>query len=405
MIASRIHPPLAAVACATWYLLGGWHDPCHTMADTVLLRNGVSFAGQLESPEKTGGDQVALVTDSGVRLVLPKQEVTQVIPQKAIERKYADYVERMPDTSQQHWKVYQICKQYGLPAEASFHLNRVLRLEPDNEEARRVAGYIKTKSGDWITREEEFRRTGRVRYNGQWVTRQEASMRASMDHQADRRRQWKRDLIHWRNWLEGRRKDEAIQNFKNIEDPLAAEALGNLLTREEVPLYRRSFIDILGSLPNGAGSYVLLEYALEAPEEDLRLRCLEYFKSNLRNRALAHFNRALKSDDPGRVNAAGFALRELNATESIRPLIGALSVETQHVITTPEQQHTFGTGGSGFSFKRGGKKLLKVNHKNQRVLDALRHITDQNYDFDQDAWMRWYIAANTRRDLDLRYDP
>ena len=51
------------------------------------------------------------------------------------------------------WKLAEWCHEHGLPDQRKTHLQRVIELDPDHVEARRLLGYSKI-DGKWMTQEE-----------------------------------------------------------------------------------------------------------------------------------------------------------------------------------------------------------------------------------------------------------
>ena len=72
------------------------------------------------------------------------------------------------------------CRDHNLPAQRKTHLERVLQLDPDQADARRLLGYRKVKD-KWMTLEEEMADKGYVkRCDGtRWMTQQDAELHDS----------------------------------------------------------------------------------------------------------------------------------------------------------------------------------------------------------------------------------
>ena len=372
-------------------------------ADTLLLRHGGSLEADITQGNPRTGYE--LTTPEGIRVILSAKEVEAVKRKPKVKEFYERHVSTMPDTADAHWEVYQKCKKLGLRIEANHHLQQVYRLEPDHEPARQAGGYLKDDHGKWLLRDELQRQRGFVRYGRQWITSQEAQLRDILDQREEIRSQWKRDLMAWRKWLNGRRAEEARQNILSIEDVFATEALSTLLQREEVPLYKRWYVEVLGRL-GGSANQVLLEASLSDPDVDLRELCLEQLRDVSRISAIVSLTSALNSNDPDRVNHAGYGLQFLDAKSAVRPLINALTVTQRVVVNRPNMN--LGAergGGTSFGLSQGGGKAVEERvYHNQSVLNALRHLTGEDFGFDRGKWRNWYVQHNTPTYVDLRRD-
>lgn len=98
------------------------------------------------------------------------------------------------------------------------------------------------------------------------------------------------------------------------------------------------------------------------------------------------------------LNRAAWMIGRLEYKGATRELIEALV--TEHTLPTGAATGNMSIGQSsdGIGFSPGQKKQTVVrSFKNQAVLDTLRLVTPGgvDFDFDEVAWMDWYIRNNT----------
>lgn len=162
----RLLPALALLAvCAL---------PGTLRADVLILESGARIEGEIvhETPA-----EVTLRTTFGGIVVVSRDRI------RAIERDFDPHREmenrsrRIRDDDAESW--YQLavwCRDHGLGSDARDLLERVIRIDPNHQEARRDLGYI-FHEGRWWTREEYNQDVlGLIYYQGRWVTPAERAM-------------------------------------------------------------------------------------------------------------------------------------------------------------------------------------------------------------------------------------
>ena len=97
----------------------------------------------------------------------------------------------------------------------------------------------------------------------------------------------------------------------------------------------------------------------------------------------------------------------MNDPQAILPVIDSL-VTTHKEAVPPNGGSgigaTFGSGSPG-SFNFGGKaKVVAREFSNDGVLYGLKAITGEDHRFEKETWRRWYIRANTPKNVQLRRD-
>jgi HEAT repeat protein len=234
--------------------------------------------------------------------------------------------------------------------------------------------------------------------------------------QADKDREqageWTRKIRLWQRWLGTRREGEALEQLLRLSDPSTTPIVIDMLASEENPALRKLWIQVLGNLATPPAATALLGNSLADPRRDVRRASLEQLERLRPPQATAFYTAALRRSDVAMVRRAALALQRLGNESAVRPLIDALVTEHKVVIPpgNPNEINTiFGSGSasSGTGFSTGSRATVeKRRFANREALDALIQITGQNFQYDQDAWRRWY----TERDaplatINLRRDP
>ncbi len=379
-------------------------------ADELELSHGGRVTGEILNPERTEDEPIVVRSEFGLIAVAPS-DVAHVRVSSEEQKKYQEIVKKMPATAEGNWKMAEWCRENGLLAERELHLQQVIRLEPEHAAAREALGYS-LRDGEWATRDDVMEQRGFIRHRGRWRLPQEIALDEADDEQDGKVREWRTQIKRWRTWIGKRREDEALAGLRALNDPLATDAIAELLPRESNPAIQRLYIEALGRIDTAAAANVLVKFALEIDDDEMRLLCLDQLRSSA-HRALAvgHFVAALESSQVAIIRRAAVGLARLEDPAAIEPLIDAL-VTTHKVQVTPNTSGrlapSFGSGprGSGGGLSVGGRPRIENRQvKNRPVLEALLALTDNvNFEFDQIKWRRWYAEKNVPADVNLRRD-
>jgi len=161
------------------------------LADEVVLRNGSAFSGIVREE----GDRVIVEMDYGT-MTFKKVDV------RSISRGVNDVLTQFQDRASKAtdaksmMEVATWARDNGLAGRAQELYRKVLVLDPDQAEARKVLGYEKF-NGQWLTGDELMTARGFVKVNGRWMTKdtaervldQEAQSRIETDRLAQMRRE------------------------------------------------------------------------------------------------------------------------------------------------------------------------------------------------------------------------
>jgi hypothetical protein len=248
-------------------------------------------------------------------------------------------------------------------------------------------------------------------YDGKYVTRQHVELLEQNKKAKVSQADWANHLERLRDRLTGRRQNrsaEAYAEIQAIQDPAAAEAVVDMLRREESPDLKRLWLEVASRLDHVAGVDALVHVSLTDPDPEQRHQSLEYLIKSGRRGVVTPYVRALKNRDNEIINRAGAALGQIGDSEATGPLIEALITTHKYKVEdgNPDQHaYTFSPQGGGFSFGGGGPKFRNETVRNPEVLAALVHLSGgTSFDYDQGQWRRWLAAQAKQQLVDVRRD-
>ncbi len=396
---------LAAALCA-------WAAAAH--GAVFVLNNGGRVEGQLLNPDQQPRQTYVVRTPSGGTVTLWLDQVDQVLTVSEDLQWYRDALPKVAATVDDHWAMAEACKQRGLKTQREFHLNEILKLDPEHQEAHYGLGHSKV-DGRWVDADDWMRSRGYVRYRGAWRIPQDVALEQAFEKYSNRSKEWQRKVKSWRTMIAKRRgkEQEAIDAIKAIEDPMAATALIDVLEDERAPRQlRRLCVEVLGRLRTPTAVAAFVRIAIEDPDAHIREACLDQLVEFGTPAAVRGFEQLLESPDNRKVNRAALCLGELQAEEAAIALIEALHTEHKFKIQTgggPGQMNLGfggGAGGSGNTFGAGGRpKIITRTLQNEGVLNALVSIFPGiNFGYDKAAWKKWYTEQHRPPIGSLRRD-
>lgn len=390
---------------ATWVLIADF-----ARGDVFELANGGRVEGRLVESGDGAEKTVVVELAGGGKLSIARSQIARIDTISPVEAEYDKRARTSPDTVAAHLQLAEWSSEHKLRNEARRHLERILELDPNHEQARGLLGFRK-KDGQWMTRDDVMDGRGMVLYEGRWVTRQHVELLERQKEAKITQGDWANTLERMRRWLVGRRQDrtdEALATIQSISDPLAAEAVVALLEREEDPELKRLWIEVLSRLDHQAAVDALVDLTLLDEDSEVRHQCLEYLLASGRQGLLRPYIRALKDRDNLIVNRAGAALGQIGDADAISPLIDALVTKHKFKIAdgNPDQHsYSFSPQGGGFSFGGGGPKIITRSLQNPDVLGALVNLSGgASFDYDQEQWRRWLAAQAKQQVVDVRRD-
>ena len=369
-------------------------------ADVLILKHGGRVEGELLNPEETPRRTYLIKTLEGAKLSVAPNQVDRVVEKSEAERKYEAFVSKLPDTVAAHWDAAERCSKVGLLAEQRlFHLEQVVRLDPNHEDARHALGYSRI-DGKWVRQAEAMESKGYVRAGGAWRLPQELELESVNAELEQREVKWRKDIRMWREWLKAGRDPQkaasAEVSIRAIRDPSALAPLIELAVRDKEPVpMRLMFIDALSQIGGPAALATVVKLALEDRDVKIRDRCLDKLEKAQSKPAVRQFIKNLQHEDNVIVQRAAVALDRMKDPEATPALIDALITTHKIVEGSSAMSPTFSNDGGGGLSMGGGPKLVKTKFKNEPVLRTLTALNPGvNFGFDQLRWKDWYKEVN-----------
>jgi hypothetical protein len=241
-------------------------------ADTFELVNGGRVEGQLIETTEGEQPQYVIELDRGGRMTVARSEVAKIDAASPSDVEYKKLARSSPDTVEAHWKLAEWCRERKLTDKRQQHLLRIVELEPNHEKARTALGF-RQKNGQWVTRDDVMAARGMVLYEGRYVTPQHVELMERQKGEKVTQADWGNQLERLRRWLTGRRPErvaEAHAEIQQIRDPAAADAIANLIRREDEPELRKLWIDVAGQIEHKSAVDALVNASLNDPDPEIQ---------------------------------------------------------------------------------------------------------------------------------------
>jgi len=373
------------------------------MGEVFLLRSGGRIEGDLVNADEKPRTSYVISLPNGGQVTLDAAVVERVQPVPPELAEYAKVRRQYPDTVQGQLQMANWCHDHNLTAQRKTHLERVIQLDPDQADARRLLGFKKVKD-KWMTLEEEMADKGYVKRNGKWMPRPEAELQESRDKQRAAERAWARTISQWRSWLDGNRAEQGEKNLRAIDDPMAVFALGERLKKDPNYKARLMYVEALGRINHAAAHRPLAICAIDDDMPEVRLSCLDELEKQKDDAVTAYFVGRMRDKHTTNevINRAGVALGRMKDPSCIDTLIEYLVTGHDEVIQSAggpgSMTSTFsknGGGGGGLAMNQKPKTITRY-FQNQGVLDALVTITGENFGFDSRTWHTWYMNQKAK---------
>ena len=202
--------------------------------ETFLLKSGGRIDGQQLNPGRGPTEPYLLRTDLGLKLSLTPAQVSRVVVRSDVQKQYDAEVLAAANTADGHWQLAEWCKEQGLVTERKAHLQRVLELDPDHEQARAALGFGRVGER-WMTMDDVMLSLGYVRAGGVWKTPQQLELEVAARENELATKKLRRDILMWIDQLDGSRSESALANLRSVRDPRAGPTLVELLDDTKRP--------------------------------------------------------------------------------------------------------------------------------------------------------------------------
>ncbi|MEO8495845.1 MAG: HEAT repeat domain-containing protein [Planctomycetota bacterium] len=370
-------------------------------ADSFVLATGARVRGEWLNREEDAPPIYLVATEYGGRIAIERSQVVEVVRRSEAQDKYDRLASAVADTAAEQWKLAKWCQDNGLAELSEQHLLHVIELDSDHELARRALGYSEI-GGQWVKKKEHLAAKGYVRYKGMWRLPQEIELAEQRQGLELAKKDWYVKLSRWRSQLNKEKRHEALENIRQVRDPLAIEALVRLLREERDRQLRLTYVEVLGQIADDQASAALVELALADRDEEVFYECVDQLAPRMTPPLLRQFVAALKSQQNDRVNRAAIALGTFGDRSVIPPLIDALV--TRHDIILPGSDaisSTFVNSAPGYqagdsSTAGSAPQAIAQTATNQEVLKSLVKLSGVSFSFDQRAWRNWYAVEQRR---------
>jgi hypothetical protein len=380
-----------------------------------VLVSGGQIEGQLLNPDEKPRQTYVVRTETGGTVKLVSTQVDRVLTVSDDLAWYRQALPKVPPTVEGHEAMAEECRRRNLNQQREFHLQEILKLNPEHAEARYGLGYSKVE-GNWVKTDEWMLSRGYIRYRGAWRIAQDVALEQTAEKHEKQVKEWLQKVKTWRTAITKRRgkEQEALEAIRAIRDVAAAPALAEIVedTRESREL-RLVCIEVLGKLRCPAGWSAFIKRAVEDTDPHIREACLDQLAQFGTPQAVRACERLLASKDNIKVNRAALCLGALQDPSATQPLINALVTEHKFILQSsggsPGQMNLgFGNSpsGGGNSFSAGGRpQMIEKKLQNEAVLNALVALHPGiNFGYDVEAWKRWYANKDRPTVLDLRRD-
>lgn len=376
-----------------------------TFADEkVEIKGGGAVVGKANSSEKLVEINIA----PGIRVALDSSKTDITKEERAEEAEYLTRLEKLNESAESHWEMYQWCKQNSLTAYAYQHAWRVIELDPDHAQARGALDFLRDGKG-WILRDDLMLRSGRIKDGSQWRIPEEMEKIKADQARTEQLTKWKRDIKSWKTdvFSGGPRAAKSKVKLDAIQDPVAVGPLIDQLQDQDNPVeFRLLVVGLLSRLGTNEAIQALIVASVQDGSAKVREAAIDIVKQKAPEEAASQYARLLTHENNAQVQRAGSGLAALQDKRYTWHLIQALV--TEHKREVKGSGNTYGTDSAG-GFSIGGSNKPKVVMEpvnNTPVLTALTAMyPDVNYRFDENRWKLWYLENFHPEGTDLRRDP
>ncbi|MCA9195327.1 MAG: hypothetical protein KDB03_26330 [Planctomycetales bacterium] len=402
---------------ASIIVLGGVAEPAH--CDTFRLSDGRVIVGTVVRGPQKVGDDTAWIVELGPGVMtqvfasqLQGKERGHVVASED-ERAAIEHAMQLTTADELYTFAGQCRSNHPHLADALYR--RILDLDPEDPKARAALNYKRDPiTGQWIDRDFDMvERRGKIFEGGKWKFPEIVAIEKARREDRETVGRARKEIKMWHGLIMKNSAD-ALTKMSQIDAPEAvgplAEQLFGLNSQEiKSPIKMeliRLYFGLLVKIGTPGAVQSILQYSLDKnAEAPLRDACYRFLvQSEVNRRIAADFYQAkLRDKDPVIVNLAADGLAQMHpGNDVLLPLISALVTTYQGTIDTGSgtnanmQSGTFGVGG--------GKKTITLASKNDSVLGLLTQMTNENFQYDQNAWIAWYASRYGQPAGDLRRD-
>ncbi|MBQ7814347.1 MAG: hypothetical protein IJ387_07660, partial [Thermoguttaceae bacterium] len=167
--------------------------PNLTQSGGVAILRGGAIRGVVSNPEAGASEPLRIIPTLGGKISIDASLVRETSTLRPEQISYRNSAPLQKDDVASHLKIARWARNVKLDAQADAHFQRVVELDPENEEARKALQHVKL-NGVWVSRQERMERNGWVRVGGVNVSRQEAELAKKAREAKEETRYWKKEI-------------------------------------------------------------------------------------------------------------------------------------------------------------------------------------------------------------------
>ncbi len=421
-------------------------------ADRILLRGGGQVKGKLVADKDHPGSFFLIGEVGRTPMVLKKEQVVQISPEKGPLDEYVRLSEQPRTTAEAEFALGTWCEEHGLRDLAHVHYAATLKRDSTFAEAHQKVGHV-LMDGRWLDADGVKEAQGMVKYKGRWMMPEEKERKESQAVLAAEGAGWVKRIKLLRDSYQAgpeSRAMDAERRLLEIREPVAVVPVLRVLGEDPVPFFRALAARVLGAIPGPEADRGLVNRLLAETEQPVREATMVELNRRAAADVIPILARALKSARPEIVNRAAWALAQLNAVAVVPKLIPSLiTIEYRVVMSGGSEPQggsigaSFGSvdaapaggysgygggsipiltppvvgpgvvaygatsipygalNGSGLSVGGGGgatpripvPRMVPIEHHNAEVLAALVKMTGRDFGFDVPTWKRWVATS------------
>jgi hypothetical protein len=376
-------------------------------ADEYLLKEGGKIKGELLNTEEVPRKTYQIRVTDGLEIGIASKYIDR--PAKGERDAVLEYNAFAPfeeDTIENHLKIAEWCSKNQLPELSRRHWNQILEHDPDHKTARNILGYIKGEDGSWTTQQEILSSRGLIKHNGSWKTQQQIDVEQIFEQRKRAEIDWGKKIDAWRKVLPNYA--QAKSEILAVMDPQAITALWNALLAEQNEDTRILLLKALSNIGTSSALHHIARWSMNPKENaEVRRTCFDEIRKHpAAKQALvgiyaSHLNP--QYNNVVTINAAAWALREIDGRSAMPQLIDALVTVYTETKTINAPGPGFGNSNTGTQFAWGSQTIKDTQTSyNKEVLNALIKLSGVNFQYNKDAWRAWLIESRRTTSFNAR---
>ncbi|NIL96250.1 MAG: hypothetical protein GTO53_02770, partial [Planctomycetales bacterium] len=289
-------------AVGNWVRVAGscffvWLSAAPLDADIFALHNGGEIRGEWVNRQQPQQKVYVIRPFAGGEITLAATAVARVVAQDPTEIAYERVRLQHDDTVAGNWELAEWCRQNRLSAQRQEHLERIVELDSDHEQARRLLGYQRV-GNRWLTEEQIMTERGMVKYKGRWITPQQLRLLEGEQQKKLAEQEWYKRVRRWSGWLDSSSKAvRAKEYLLAIREPSAVPALIKSFEAAKGHEHRQVLAEALSNVGTGEAVELLAGQSIENEDEDFRYFCLELLDKSKPPAAVDLYIKLLKQSD------------------------------------------------------------------------------------------------------------